>query len=149
MSSYFVRKFSECKRVTLDNAVGFRAMMENGTPQQVEIARRMLQNPDIEFYRLVSPDMTDGRYAVSYVRLTGGEDFPEHCHDDVFATVYILEGRGYAVIDGTRHSLAAGDVVYLPPGTMHVVGAENGPLAYLACASPDIGQDGKPHITFK
>lgn len=146
---WFLRKYGECKRVTAENAEALAQIMDQGDQRQADIARNFLNLPELEFYRLVGPENTEGRYVVGYVRLTGGQDFPEHYHEDVYATIFFTEGKGHAKIDEELVSVEAGDVAFLPPGTWHVIIADEGPLAYVVCASPDLGQDGKPNITFR
>ena len=40
----------------------------------------------------------------------------------------VNEGHGYLVIDGERHALGAGDLIFLPANAPHVYGSDNGTL---------------------
>jgi mannose-6-phosphate isomerase-like protein (cupin superfamily) len=42
-----------------------------------------------------------------------------HSHADIEQVYFILKGAGVMVIDGERHPVREGDVVYLPPRVMH------------------------------
>jgi quercetin dioxygenase-like cupin family protein len=146
--SYFVRKVSECQKLSLDSSKTFRALVDRGDPVAIQTAQKLFTNPKVQIHRLVGPEDTEGRYAVNHVRFEGGEDFPDHVHDRAYALIYVLEGKGYALIDGTKHPVETGDVIFLPPGTAHGIFADEGAVSYLACLSPDLGQDGKSDIRF-
>jgi quercetin dioxygenase-like cupin family protein len=69
-----------------------------------------------------------------FVVLRPGQAPPRHKHDDTEQVFYILKGRGVLTI-GARakgHSVRAGDVVLVPPGTWHSIRAVGGPMRYLA-----------------
>ena len=66
-------------------------------------------------------------------RLIRGKTSDYHRHEDFEQVYYILEGWGSMLIDGTIHSVAEGDTVYLPPGVPHQILNEecDGWLSYL------------------
>jgi gentisate 1,2-dioxygenase len=42
-----------------------------------------------------------------------------HSHTHTEAMLYVLEGRGYSLIDGTRYDWSRGDAIHIPPRMTH------------------------------
>jgi quercetin dioxygenase-like cupin family protein len=62
-------------------------------------------------------------------RATGG---PDNYHAESDQWLYVVDGSGWAVVDGERVPLSAGDLVCIEAGERHEVGAdEDEPLATL------------------
>lgn len=62
-------------------------------------------------------------------RATGG---PDNYHAESDQWLYVIDGAGWAVVDGERVDLGAGDLVCIEAGERHEVGAsEAGPLETL------------------
>ena len=60
---------------------------------------------------------------------------PLHQHHDTEQIFYILEGQGTLTVGGeeNKHAVDVGDVVRIPPSTLHSIQADGGkPLRYLA-----------------
>lgn len=67
-------------------------------------------------------DETNGFRAKSVAMSTIFEESPHsksHSHTHTEAMLYVLEGRGYSLIDGVRHDWTAGDAVHVPPRMTH------------------------------
>ena len=68
-------------------------------------------------------DETNGFRASAVAMSTIFEEAPHsasHSHTHTEAMLYVLEGRGYSLIDGVRHDWKAGDAVHVPPRmTLH------------------------------
>ncbi|HEU5288263.1 MAG TPA: cupin domain-containing protein [Candidatus Limnocylindria bacterium] len=68
-------------------------------------------------------DETNGFRASAVAMSTIFEEAPHsasHSHTHTEAMLYVLEGRGYSLIDGERHEWKAGDAVHVPPRmTLH------------------------------
>lgn len=72
---------------------------------------------------------------VFIVELAPGEAPPPHRHDDMEQIFYILSGQGRLEIGpaGEPHPVRPGDVVRIPPATLHRIHClGNTPLRYLA-----------------
>ncbi|RMF00187.1 MAG: cupin domain-containing protein [Chloroflexi bacterium] len=72
---------------------------------------------------------------VFVVVLAPGEAPPLHRHDDTEQIFYVLGGRGQLTVGPSRqqHPVAPGDVVRIPPETLHSIEClGNQPLTYLA-----------------
>lgn len=46
-------------------------------------------------------------------------DIGEEVHHHVEQTIVLVEGEALSVLDGVRREVYAGDIVVVPPGTMH------------------------------
>lgn len=69
---------------------------------------------------------------------------PYHIHKKAENVYIILEGTAVGIIDGVRHILTAGDVVFIPPGVPHAVGGSGrGPVKLLEVYAP-AGSDFHP-----
>jgi quercetin dioxygenase-like cupin family protein len=55
--------------------------------------------------------------------------------------MFVLEGRGVLKDRDQEHELGPGDAVLVPPGEMHQVRAEDGPLRFL-CLAPRVDRLG-------
>ena len=119
MSKYWIRHYDDCPRVDINKPPTVDALkqLDERAPHEAKTMRTLLSNPSLEFFRLATPAQTKGRFAVHYIRFPEGKDFPPHTHDDVYALIFIAEGRGYVLLDGNRHDVKFGDVIYVPPGT--------------------------------
>jgi mannose-6-phosphate isomerase-like protein (cupin superfamily) len=62
---------------------------------------------------------------------------PYHVHHRAENVYIVLEGVADAVIDGARHRLVPGQVVFIPPGVAHSCGSDgSGPLTMIEIYSP-------------
>jgi quercetin dioxygenase-like cupin family protein len=139
MAGHVVKRFDKfpMTRELDDIRRGVGRLMEE-KPDQAKKFIEMLGNTNLDSWRLAGKEDTDGRFAIYYVTIKGGRDFPTHSHEDVYAVVYIVEGKGDVILDGTRHPVVQGDVVHIPKQTVHEFVAD-GPLSYIAVTSPDFG----------
>ena len=72
---------------------------------------------------------------VFLVVLNPGEAPPPHKHDDTEQIFYVLEGKGTLTIgsEGEQFPVRVGDLVRVPPSTLHYIEADGGEsLRYLA-----------------
>ncbi|MDM5296841.1 quercetin 2,3-dioxygenase [Bacillus pumilus] len=55
------------------------------------------------------------------VLITGGKGayFPLHCHEALFETIYVLEGKLEVILDGKKYMVTACDYIHIPPKTIH------------------------------
>lgn len=53
--------------------------------------------------------------------ITGGKGayFPLHCHEALFETVFVLEGKLEVMLDGKKYMVTAFDYIHIPPKTIH------------------------------
>ena len=80
-------------------------------------------------WRLLDEKGTGGRSAaqapleglrnIAKHAMQGGQEGDYHDHDDIEQIYYILQGQAKMKIDGQIHGVKEGDVVHIPPKTMH------------------------------
>jgi quercetin dioxygenase-like cupin family protein len=150
---YVVRKWTDGRRAiahkdqasagTYDNNLVLPRLLEEVDPAAAERYRDQMRNNSLSCFRVLSAEETEHRYAVFHVSFTNGSDFPNHYHKDSQATIFIVEGSGYVILDGERFEIAAGDVVHIPPGVAHefFVGREGQRLGYVSITEPDVVLD--------
>jgi len=76
-----------------------------------------------------TPNYTAGAIAVK-------EEIKMHRHKDGNHVIYIVSGRGTAILDGKAIALKPGTVVHIPKGSAHNIKAEAGELTILDFAQP-------------
>ncbi len=77
-----------------------------------------------------------------------GGDIGAEAHPNVEQLIFIVDGRGKAVLPGAESPLGPGDVVVVPPGTRHdVVNVGSGPLRIYTIYAPANHIDGRVHHT--
>ena len=72
---------------------------------------------------------------VFIVELSSGEAPPSHQHDDMEQVFYVLSGHGRLEVgaDGEAYPVVPGDVVRIPPATLHTIHSLGDmPFRYLA-----------------
>jgi mannose-6-phosphate isomerase-like protein (cupin superfamily) len=108
----FIRKISDCPEITAgDNA----KLREVFNPQR---------------------DALDLRYSFAVARVAAGETTFLHRlrHSEVY---HILSGTGEMRVDDEREGVAAGDVVYVPPGASQQIAATgNDELVFVCIVDP-------------
>ncbi len=87
---------------------------------------------------LLSSRESDGRLFVFHYEAPPGFAGPAlHRHADVDETLYVLEGRITVQADDERHEVEAGQVVFLPRGTVHgFANATDAPAAFVGVVNP-------------
>ena len=76
-----------------------------------------------------TPTYTAGAIAVK-------EEIKMHRHLDGNHVIYIVSGRGTAILDGKSMTLKPGTVVHIPKGSSHNIKAEGGEMQILDFAQP-------------
>jgi quercetin dioxygenase-like cupin family protein len=76
-----------------------------------------------------TPNYTAGAIAVK-------EEIKMHRHKDGNHVIYIVGGRGTAILDGKAITLKPGAVVHIPKGSAHNIKAEGGEMMILDFAQP-------------
>ena len=148
MADHVVKRFDEfAKPADVERIMKGVGRLLETNPYQGQKFIEMLKNDNLESWRIAAPQDTDGRFSIYYVTIKSGRDFPTHLHDDVYAVVYIVEGKGHVVLDGETYPVTPGVVVHIPPRVVHEFIAD-GPLSYIAISSPDFAYQDKPDFIF-
>lgn len=98
--------------------------------------------PGRDVFNLVTPENTGCKrfsIGIDIISKDGGTK-PPHCHPKSTEVVYLISGK-LKVIDGEGkfHYIRSGDIVYLPPGTVHYfknVGEKEAKILF--CYSPPV-----------
>jgi quercetin dioxygenase-like cupin family protein len=155
---YVVRKWTDGLRVvaeaeqvaarggaakTFDNKLILPKLLDAVDPGAGARYRSQMRNSTLTAFRILTREETDAKYGVFHVSFTEGSDFPNHYHKHSQATIMIVEGSGWVILDGQRHEIATGDVVHIPPGTAHefFVGRGVPRFTYVSITEPDIVMD--------
>lgn len=62
---------------------------------------------------------TGSSFQIAMMSLPMGTDIGEEVHEDVEQLVYIVDGKGEAVLDGAVELIEEDDIVYIPAGVEH------------------------------
>jgi len=105
----------------------------------VEVARR-----NDAFRRTI---VTGEHSQVVVMAIQPGDDIGEETHDGDQILLFV-EGEGRAVLDGQSEPIRAGDLVFVPAGTLHnFVNAGPEPLRLVTVYAPAEHPDGTVHET--
>ncbi len=77
-----------------------------------------------------------------------GGDIGEEVHHYVEQVITLVEGEALSVLDGVKREVFAGDIVVVPPGTMHnFINNGTGTLKLYTIYAPANHIDGRIHVT--
>ena len=77
-----------------------------------------------------------------------GGDIGEEVHNHVEQVITLVEGEAFSVLDGVKREVFAGDIVVVPPGTMHnFINHGTGTLKLYTIYAPANHIDGRLHVT--
>lgn len=90
----------------------------------------------VRWKTLLSGDQTaTAEITMGLAELPPGEQLSLHSHPQA-ETYYILEGEGFVMLDGARHELTAGSVVFIPGDVVHTLGATGDRLLKMVYSFP-------------
>ena len=69
----------------------------------------------------LTAEITEGRYTLADEIWQPGMNVPPHSHKRHAETFYIVSGRVEWTVGGETQELTAGDLVFIPPNTVHAV----------------------------
>lgn len=89
--------------------------------------------------RLVSSEETEGRFCLFENRSAGRTKTPIHVHADDDETIYVIEGRLTAIVDGEPRRLAPGESLFLKRGVPHqLMNPGNQLTRYVLIGTPSV-----------
>jgi len=68
--------------------------------------------------------------------LNPGGRIPAHLHEDIEHEQYVLKGRYTILLNGEEFKVEEGDVIYIPPRTVHEYVNDSGETAEFLCIIP-------------
>lgn len=77
---------------------------------------------------------TEGRYTIQEEHWHPGYKVPPHFHKEHAETFFLIDGQFEWTVGGETHLMSAGDLVYIPPNTVHsvhVVGNKDAHVLFL------------------
>ena len=117
----------------------------------VDVEPEVEHNGTVPVWWLIKPremfDLTDGGYlelANEFEVAVGGEVFP-HSHP-THEFYYVTSGRGIMTIDGEERAIQQGDLVYIPPDTVHSLRPTGGGAIHCFCFA--VAVKGAPPIDY-
>jgi mannose-6-phosphate isomerase-like protein (cupin superfamily) len=117
---------------------GFLPLMAQGRKNLNEIAFNPT-GPGIQNHRLFDDSLSSS--FLIYAR----DSVSEHLHQAHAEQVFILEGEGQMTMDGKTFAVSAGDIIYIPKGTKHLVRVmSKSPLKLISVQAPYF--DGKDRV---
>ncbi|WP_456430933.1 cupin domain-containing protein [Thermosulfuriphilus sp.] len=77
--------------------------------------------------------------SVSLLEISPGVEIPIHTHDTQADSIYVLDGKGLAYVNGTWQEIGQGDYIFVPPKEEHAVRNEGeGVLRLFIVHSPPL-----------
>jgi quercetin dioxygenase-like cupin family protein len=109
--------------------------------QRASDAERVQDGPTSSIVLLADAEHTDGQLTINRAFLeVGSPGAPAHRHLDTTEAIFVISGSLDVLVEEQVHTLVAGDLVVLPPGTAHAFAPSEGhPADMLAVFTP--GQD--------
>ena len=89
--------------------------------------------------QLISGDRTEGQFCLLENRSYGETKTPIHVHADDDETIYVVEGKLTAVVDGKARTLSSGESVFLKRGIPHqLMNPDDQPARYILIGTPSV-----------
>ena len=93
-------------------------------------------------YRLIAPGVNGAQYMeIIYGDIERHAGAVAHAHPGMEQATYVLEGEANAVIDGVRHHVTAGDLLFFPAGVYHDLQVISERIKLLLIYAPPYGED--------
>ena len=110
----------------------------------IDIERKTLENPYFREVLFTAPHLQ-----LVVMTLQPGEDIGQETHDDGDQFFRVEAGEGEALLDGERHPLRDGSIVFIPAGVEHNISntSASEPLRVYTIYTPPEHPDGTVHRT--
>jgi len=92
-------------------------------------------------YRLVAPGVNGAKYMeIIHGDIARHAGAVAHAHPGMEQAVYVIEGEATAEIDGVRHHVSGGDLMFFPEGVFHDIQVISERIKLLVIYSPPYGE---------
>jgi quercetin dioxygenase-like cupin family protein len=92
-------------------------------------------------YRLVAPGVNGAQFMeIIYGDIERHAGALAHAHPGMEQAAYVIEGEATAEIDGVRHHISAGDLMFFPAGVFHDIQVISERIKLLVIYSPPYGE---------
>jgi quercetin dioxygenase-like cupin family protein len=92
-------------------------------------------------YRLVAPGVNGAQFMeIVYGDIERHAGAVAHAHPGMEQAAYVIEGEATAEIDGVRHHISTGDLMFFPAGVFHDIQVISERIKLLVIYSPPYGE---------
>jgi quercetin dioxygenase-like cupin family protein len=92
-------------------------------------------------YRLVAPGVNGARYMeIIYGDIERHAGAVAHAHPDMEQATYVIEGEASVEIDGLKHHVSAGDLLFFPAKVFHDIQVISERIKLLVIYAPPYGE---------
>ncbi len=93
-------------------------------------------------YRMVSPGVNGSKYMeIIYGDIERHEGAVAHAHPDMEQATYVIEGEAMVEVDGVKHHVSTGDLLFFPSKVFHDIKVITERIKLLVIYSPPYGED--------
>jgi quercetin dioxygenase-like cupin family protein len=91
---------------------------------------------------MVAPGVNGARYMeIIYGDIERHEGAVEHAHPDLEQATYVIEGEASVEVDGIKHHVSAGDLLFFPAKVFHDIQVISARIKLLVIYAPPYGED--------
>ena len=93
-------------------------------------------------YRMVAPGVNGARYMeIIYGDIERHAGAVAHAHPDMEQATYVIEGEASVEVDGVKHRVSAGDLLFFPAEVFHDIQVISERIKLLVIYAPPYGED--------
>jgi mannose-6-phosphate isomerase-like protein (cupin superfamily) len=105
--------------------------------QTLEDSPRNYRGGQVSYLLLKKGQFGSGNLAITWVEGDPGSEQPPHAHPTNEQIYVIVRGRGMMRVGGEEREVAAGTLVFVPPGTSHAIrNTGNEPVVFVSATAP-------------
>ena len=93
-------------------------------------------------HRLVAPGVNGAQYMeIIYGDIERHAGAVAHAHPDLEQATYVIEGKASVEVDGVKHKVSAGDLLFFPAKVFHDIQVISERIKLLVIYAPPYGED--------
>jgi quercetin dioxygenase-like cupin family protein len=93
-------------------------------------------------HRLVAPGVNGAQYMeIIYGDIERHAGAVAHAHPDLEQATYVIEGEASVEVDGVKHKVSAGDLLFFPAKVFHDIQVISERIKLLVIYAPPYGED--------
>jgi mannose-6-phosphate isomerase-like protein (cupin superfamily) len=105
--------------------------------QTLEQSPRNHRGGQVSYLLLTRDQFGSRNLAITWVEGEPGSEQPLHAHPENEQVYVIIRGRGTMKVGGEEREVAAGTLVFIPPGTAHAIrNTGDDPLVFVSATAP-------------
>lgn len=113
----------------------------------LNIRRFVEENADLKLGFLTKQTLLGKNASINLTQMEPGAKFRSHYHNISDEIDFVIQGEANMMIDGETRPIKSGDLIYLPPGTIHgfdAIGDEN--LLVLVVFAPPLDEKDRTFV---